>query len=79
METLDYYNYRVSGNKLVTYKNFGANFNLGNVLAKDLDQNMMDTLNKNLVRSDMSYERLEYLGDSVLDSAVVEWLVQEYK
>lgn len=27
----------------------------------------------------MSYERLEYLGDSVLDAAVVEWLVEEYK
>lgn len=26
----------------------------------------------------MSYERLEFLGDSVLDSVVVEWLVKEY-
>lgn len=26
----------------------------------------------------MSYDRLEYLGDAVLDAVVVEWLVQEY-
>lgn len=26
----------------------------------------------------MSYERLEFLGDSILDQVVVEWLVKEF-
>jgi len=35
-------------------------------------------LNKMGASPFLSYERLEYLGDAVLDCVVIEWLVKRY-
>lgn len=35
-------------------------------------------MNEQTVRPEMSYERLEFLGDAVLDAVTVEWLVKRY-
>ena len=35
-------------------------------------------MNDNKIRPDLSYERLEFLGDAVLDFFVIDWLVTKY-
>lgn len=35
-------------------------------------------MNELTIRPEMSYERLEFLGDAVLDAVVVEWLVNRF-
>lgn len=35
-------------------------------------------MNDNKIRPDLSYERLEFLGDAVLDFFVIDWLVKKF-
>ncbi|KAM3138766.1 hypothetical protein pb186bvf_009145 [Paramecium bursaria] len=47
-------------------------------LNKEKQDQVIQNMNDNKIRPDLSYERLEFLGDAVLDFFVIDWLVTKY-
>ncbi|CAK88583.1 unnamed protein product (macronuclear) [Paramecium tetraurelia] len=78
LSVLDFYNYRKCKCNFVEFQNTKNILQISNLNQNDINESLLTQLNQQQNRIDMSYERLEFLGDSVLDSVVVEWLVKEF-
>ena len=90
---LSFYNqlerYRANLNSKLKNSDFSTNLlksdkmSLRDIMAKNknrpaIDYEVIDQLNKMGISPFLSYERLEYLGDAVLDCVVIQWLVDKF-
>ncbi|CAD8179435.1 unnamed protein product [Paramecium pentaurelia] len=78
LNVLDYYNYKKCKCNFVEFKSQQNLIQVKNLNNNEINESLLAQLNQNQNRIDMSYERLEFLGDAVIDSVVVEWLVKEF-